>query len=715
MNDEENTKVTKGLTLKAFVVGIIGALVVNFFTSMNYMIQEWHWQGNAPPFTGGMRYVFPSVRYFYTAFAFAFLFLFIIAIINKARCFFSKQEASIIAVMTLISTPVSGVIWFLVMNAPVWSLDPDSTSYYLNCTTPVLHADMNYIKYLLETPMATPNISMFVLNLLWSALFVTFFFYSIYFLLLLFRRTWLDIEVLQFPLGDLASEMVDLTQPSSSVKMFKSKYFWIGFAVQFIWLLIEVAPNVILHWADTSPYTVFRMGFPEDIPGTGLRVMPRWDLGVYGIITSMIVVSLEPWRIGWCSMLSMDVLVGFFIAWLVFYIIYPFILNLTVWGPASPGASYGNWASVAGYWVSGPSPLPHVFAVGLMFSILALSIIRNRSILWATFKGIIKEPAEDIDPNRPFPYRWIWLGFTASFLITIGLASALNVDMQVFVIWFILWLLFTLAFARIAAETGGNLGSAGMNGYCTGWWRYLESFMYGYGGLSSIWDMEDSLTKSTTLFLTTMGAGGGFISREFDTYTYLSSYGISSWKIGKREGNSMRDIVIAIMVTTFIAALAQGSFQYMWLHIMPYNEWLSNPPVNGLPNWCITRGGSPNVFWNIGTWICFQEYPMEYLIKLIAGLAVPFILVFLRKRWAWLRISVAGLAFGAWFGPDFWSAVIAAMIIKYIVLKIGGTSLHQEKLVPIATGFICGMLMVYLIFGAIITPLWNLQREPTPF
>ena len=31
-----------------------------------------------------------------------------------------------------------------------------------------------------------------------------------------------------------------------SVKLFKSKFFWIGFAIQFIWLLAEIVPNLNL-------------------------------------------------------------------------------------------------------------------------------------------------------------------------------------------------------------------------------------------------------------------------------------------------------------------------------------------------------------------------------------------------------------------------------------------------------------------------------------
>jgi len=728
-------EILKGLTRKSLIIGIIGVLIVNFFTAEYGLICDvWSWQG----YPNWTRNMYDASTAFYNSFAFAFMFMLIIAAINQVKHIFSAMETAVIYIMILVGGAVmntgaglEGAFVFFYQSSIPFALgqaENVAAERYYEYTSSLIRADPEYTRYMIQTSMAVPDVSKFMGNILWVTLFFTCAIYSMYFLMLLFRRTWVDLESLQFPLGELSSEFIELTQPANSsidrsrVKLFKAKWFWIGFAIQFIYLFIEVGPNVITNWAASSPWSIMSSPPQADIPGTNIKIAPRFDLGTYALIWSTLVISLEPWRIGWCSMLSLDVLVGFLIGWFVLWIIYPLALG-TSWGPVPSGITYtwGMIARVGGYYYpKGGSPSAHLLGFAMMMSIFALSAWRNRSTILPILKGLFKEPTEDVDSNKPLSYRVTWLAFIVSFVATIGLAAAVGVDVAYFTAMWVLWLVFLVAFARLSAETGAHLGSAMIYRF-GGWFFFVEAFLLGIWGYK-FWQTGHSMVNYMTMFLTTFGCGGGLASGLFVTFNSMASFCSHSWKIGKRTKTMVKDILMASLIAVFVAALAQGVFRYMWMHIMPFSEW-TEMFAWVYPSFTFVQysdfmeppGHPENVVFSTSIMDAYKLYPWDFYIKIIIGVAIPFILFYLRTRWTWLRVSAAGIASGAIFGPVFWSAAIVAIIIKYIVLKVGGTRLYTDKVVPFATGLIVGMLMVYLIFVPIATPIWRIGREPTPF
>jgi len=97
-----------------------------------------------------------------------------------------------------------------------------------------------------------------------------------------------------------------------------------------------------------------------------------------------------------------------------------------------------------------------------------------------------------------------------------------------------------------------------------------------------------------------------------------------------------------------------------------------------------------------------QNYSTDYIIALILGLVIALGVPMLRRRLRWLRISVAAIALGLTFSPYLWAPILAAFIIKYIILRVGGVRTYENVLRPLAVGAIAGYMLMYFIMSPIM-------------
>jgi hypothetical protein len=570
--------------------------------------------------------------------------------------------------------------------------------------------------------MAVPNIGLIFGSMIYPSLIVIIFGLNIMFVLMLFRRIWLDMEQLDFPIAKLGNQLVDMTQredEKGSVKLFKSKFFWLGFAIQFIWLLVEIVPNLNLS---AEGWNLTNVMYGSENQLGGMEIIPRYDLSSLGLISSPLILMLEPWRIGWTSMLSLEVLTSFLIGWVIFWIILPSPpLVMWAWGPTGPpswGGGYEGFAPlVAGYTYSGgwEGPQVHLMAIGMMISILAISVWRNRRAFGPIMMGLFKEPEEEIDPDRPFSYRIIWIGALSTFIIGILLQLVLSIELQFFVILWVVWMVMVVSFARLTSETGMNLGSAGTLN-ARGWWMYVLTLVF-YGIFGVLWSGAN-VSSYHTMWFWTFTCGTAIGAGLFLMSNYTASFSSASWKMGKDTKTLAKNVVIVSIIGIVVAAILMRVFQYTWISMFPVNDWSFNKWDGVCSTWVYWNLNAPEGMWagaEYGTWLNYTENSMNYWLKLIAGMIIPVVVVLLRSRLSWFRVSAAGIAFGAWFGYEFWGAIIVATIIKYTLQRIGGTKLQTEKWQPLATGMIMGMLLAYLIFGPILNPWGGFLRNPGAF
>jgi hypothetical protein len=103
-------------------------------------------------------------------------------------------------------------------------------------------------------------------------------------------------------------------------------------------------------------------------------------------------------------------------------------------------------------------------------------------------------------------------------------------------------------------------------------------------------------------------------------------------------------------------------------------------------------------------------WPSDWAVKFIIGLAVALIVFFMRGRFTWFRVSLAGIVLGCMFGREIWSPFLIALLIKYLTIRMGGVKLYNEKLRPLSVGLIAGWCIVTVIA---ILMVWYNAFMPT--
>jgi hypothetical protein len=81
---------------------------------------------------------------------------------------------------------------------------------------------------------------------------------------------------------------------------------------------------------------------------------------------------------------------------------------------------------------------------------------------------------------------------------------------------------------------------------------------------------------------------------------------------------------------------------------------------------------------------------------------VILVLAFLATRIGFLRgLSIGGIVLGTMAGFWIWAPFLVGFIVKYIILRVGGVKMYEEKLKPIALGILLGHIIPIFINNTI--------------
>jgi len=100
----------------------------------------------------------------------------------------------------------------------------------------------------------------------------------------------------------------------------------------------------------------------------------------------------------------------------------------------------------------------------------------------------------------------------------------------------------------------------------------------------------------------------------------------------------------------------------------------------------------------IPNWERSLIYMDKTLQLIIIGFALVLALTLMQRSVALLRsLSIGGLITGLMLGYGLWLGWLITFIIKYLILKVGGVKLFEEKWKPVALGLFCGGTVSNLI------------------
>jgi len=689
--------ILKGLTWKSVLVGGAVNFVMAFFffgqgggayyfsRSTIFRIGPW-----------GMEYsrLFHETSDVLTGFGLVALVIFILALINKVRSnTFSIQELAVISIMI----PVC-VLWNEYdrdFTGNILSSLPAMVYYsekaiennlpYLQMYSLWQPLDRSYWESILYTSnLAGVNWIIHIPAIAWHVTFICSSTLLMLFIMLLFRRVVVVVEALPFPTAQMVGQVIEVAQPAKGSKRVSNKWFLIALIASLIYYS--------LAW-HTNKFMTLVLGPGHEVPGFtdgfigGMYVWPVLDFVPLAIIPYGVplMLSLTPFEIGWYALMSIDTLISIVIVWIAVYLIVPvYLTEIGYWPRLSPGIPL---RIVRGFFIVDSPGGETLLAVitGMLISLAFVPLWRNREVFIPILKSIIgKEPSKEIDPNPPIPYRFVWLGIVICGLAWVWAGTAIGLPLMWMLAYVPIISIMSIGVMFMYAETGGFLGKVSYrqadywHGFSGTW---LTRMILGGGQAPQSFSAE-YLSCALATGQADVHFGSGFAIAAF-MYSWFTQHSFKLSEITKTEKKS---IVKALVIAVFLAAIAGGISFFFFLGLLPFPPnirpfggrfWKQEWGPDLLPK--LTHSGyMKDQYWT---------NPFN-IVLFILGLILPVLISFGRARFSWFKVTSAGVLFGIIFGFQSLGPMIAGLILKYLVLKIGGTKMYMEKLLPICTGLI---------------------------
>jgi len=661
--NKEKTKL-EGFTTRAIVVGVIWMLVMIVLIPWIGFLSPWtnrkfEWPHNLlsagpPEFSYRNYWYIPLVVTLYPI------------IVNKIMPKKLKLTSWELAFVCSMLMPIVGI-----MCQP--GLPKTITALYAALTTPSL---VDFVKQY-SSPLLGPldleawagfksggaivPWSEWLLPMAWYMGFFISFFAFLIFISGLFRRLWVDIEFLDFPLANTISTFIkEASSKTSEKSVFKSAFLWIGVLYGSIFMLCSNNPQI-----------------------TGFESIPLLlDFTQIAGITGVFLFVINPWSFGLGFFLPDNVLVTGFVSYILMYMILPWALwvPLGFLEPLPPGRpswwTFNRFIGMFEFYPATPLRGGYMsFSWGILIGLALYPLFFNWKYFKEIFKAILGKKVKWED-EEALPYRYMWWGAFASAIVFLIVTSAANLPIQYGIITLLLAGIFHIGFGRLQAETGW--GSALLGGWAEHESMPLHFMMWPLG-------LTDLPTEGTAyqVMADMLVAGGGFGARGMIKSCPVG-YTQDSYKLGSNTGAKNRHLMISQFIV-YIAAVVIGIPLFLWLYYT-YGTDPTGFPGGGSAGWmfayrAIVEKSPYNPAWT----------PNAGLIgNFIWGVIFVFLLHLLRAKIGGIfnYASAAAVIVMTSQGINVWLGWLLAWLIKLIVRKIGGTPLLSKITTPLGMGLL---------------------------
>jgi len=687
---EAKPEVVTGLTVKAFIVGLIGCIFTALVSYERYygflksdILDYWHQNFTGLSIVGG-----------------AFAWILVLALVNQGaqrgwwKFRFSPQEVGVVVIFAMLGAYLSEGSyqqpfeeWFTegmyvaqqskAKQAEFWAKFPDTLAF--GPKSPEPYASL--LKVGFGRTLAVdwgPFMPMIFAGVLWYGSAMLFYVFGS----LLLRRLYTRVEYLPMPFTEVMSSFISLTQPASKkVKLFTEKTFLMGFLLSFIYhFVVKGLP----------PWQTLATGAPPTAPWYGpINLYPAWDLTEKAWLPwSGIYITLAPWEIGWALILPTNVLISSLITWFAMYIIFPLVYMRTYWGPftaATMGDTNSAIRVVAFNWNFDDLGFSlSAITMGMLFAAVFAPIVLNWHQMAPVFKGLVKEPPSEFDPDKPLSYRLTWI-LTIGFFLLWYIVGVTLVQAKPDALLGFLVLIAILFFGagRVLSETGGWYGAFHLNPYYT--------YEGATGALASTYFTK--LGKDIPSYVTVY-----MMSQRGHMYSFgdrVPFYTLHSFKLGDNTRTRLNGVLKILIIGTVIGISAAAIIHF-------FNRAYSITIFGGIRGEYVKNAISyaerGRTHRSYGLW---ANTPTQAFMQIGIGFAVIFALSFLQPRISLLRgLSIGGIIWGVNALYILWSAWIVGFIIKYIVLRTGGTRMYESTLKPFGLGLVAGAFLTLFLADA---------------
>lgn len=272
---------------------------------------------------------------------------------------------------------------------------------------------------------------------------------------MVFRRQWIEVERMEFPVGALAAGYIHYaTNPREPTLWPKVKRFLlIGFIPSLIffsqfWIALFAPwfPNLTKTWT-SWPWIPWHQGLLD----IGMAVPAIWDV----LPGASFNIMLSPWVFSFSYLAPLDVLLGGFVFWIIgcIFLQWAFVMLGLYPKPVFPGwgSSMASW----NFYVAGKMTFFIESGMWWALGLVPILIGGNWRYIVGTIRSAIRGPSAEEKRNEPLPYRWSWVMFIVALIAYIAyLSTALGMPAYVALIILVIWVIYHLGNVRMRGMAG---------------------------------------------------------------------------------------------------------------------------------------------------------------------------------------------------------------------------------------------------------------------
>lgn len=645
----------RGLTLRAFLIGII---LVVAMTVLLHML-------------GGFTTYFPEVTT--NSLVFAILIVYLLSLF-ASKIGLTPQEHTVIYAMLLVSTAFAATWTFTIFGTSIVAvghpLSPER--FGLKFMNPIFGPkDIDLIQGAFAGGAEVPWEAWLIPMFYWIVLSLAMCFSGL-FLSCIMRRQYVEVETLPFP---MATPVLTLTEERSFFRLPNVKWILWGMLIGFVWI-----PNLFPFLNALYP----PLNLP--IPGVIDLAPYLWSiLPMAALVISWSNISILAFGL----LVPTDILLTTVVLHGVFLWIVPaievhlgFLENKTALAATT---SLDQLGRIADSGFLGPIHHNEILRYGGLIGVGILPLIYEWRHIVQTLKAVIHPKPED-EASEPLSYRLSWIGFSAATIVAILLMFIGGMPLEIIIIFLLLYNILILGITRLRGESGGWAGNA----------EEVRAPMH-----ATLYQVGFQSNPTTSAHWSSLMISG--------TYTWWGTLiampppvtSTEAFRVASATKTRSRDLFVAISFATIIAMLT--GFPFALWGIYKYGirgQWLYSR-IDGA--FVGDMGYLQNLSYEfqVGGWVQAWNYPPNW-IQVGFGVVLVGFFMFMRARYAGFPLNPIGIPLAGFvLSPGYTFLWLLAYVIKYATLKIGGTKLYEEKLVPMAVGIILISIVLLFISGLV--------------
>ncbi|MBS7612148.1 hypothetical protein KEJ27_08120 [Candidatus Bathyarchaeota archaeon] len=483
-------------------------------------------------------------------------------------------------------------------------------------------------------------------------------------LISIFRRQWIDVERLAYPQVAIAYNAIIGVGEVRNPKWIGRSVFILGFLIGFGLELIRACIAFFPWFPDVYSWRTATCG-----PGTHHLLIPgtTWHYGLNKHTPFYALLLLAPLH----SLFSV-------VFWGIIYeVASAAAVTLGYYsGYVDMGHCGKSWCGQNTPYAEPPLAFGSL-VVGVTLGVFVMTIFHERQHIIMTLKMAFGGGrGERIEAEEPMSYRVAWMIFIGSFIV--GIIVFMVAGMS-------LWASFIVILTGVVtwftmSQLWGRIGFSNEPGY---------NFGPGFAKIF-LWPTEYALPVTNTdrilahTYVYELASHRPSVPWCTTFYTVLGSYKMASlMKVHPRNVVKIASIslIVAMLVACIMNVILPGVYGMGRTTCYTTNNLMGR--VNHM--WAVP---SPRPMVDIAPWVA-------------GGFVFMVVMSLLHVRFLWMPDPVMSIIAWDWIGGlhGTWMASLIVCIVKWLILRIGGSKFYEERAVPFAGGFILGAALNALIAG----------------